>query len=104
MNQSRPPRPPPPSSPRGTSDTRTADCGRAEACAASLAGIQSPREREVLMLMAEGHDNTTIAKTLFITERAVSKHIGGIFVKLGLPQSDSGHRRVLAVLAYLNNV
>jgi DNA-binding NarL/FixJ family response regulator len=64
----------------------------------------SPREREVLMLMAEGHDNTTIAKTLFITERAVSKHIGSIFVKLGLPQSDSGHRRVLAVLAYLNNV
>ena len=64
----------------------------------------SPREREVLKLMAEGHDNTTIATTLFITERAVSKHIGSIFLKLGLPPSDSGHRRVLAVLAYLNNV
>ena len=64
----------------------------------------SPREREVLKLMAEGHDNITIASTLFITERAVSKHIGGIFLKLGLPPSDSSHRRVLAVLAYLNNV
>ena len=63
----------------------------------------SPREREVLKLMAEGHDNTTIASTLFITERAVSKHIGSIFLKLGLPPSDSGHRRVLAVRAYQNN-
>ncbi|MEX3102297.1 MULTISPECIES: response regulator transcription factor [unclassified Streptomyces] len=63
----------------------------------------TPREREVLQLMAEGRDNTTIARTLVITERAVSKHIGNVFLKLGLPQSDSGHRRVLAVLAYLNN-
>jgi DNA-binding NarL/FixJ family response regulator len=63
----------------------------------------SPRELEVLKLMAEGHDNTTIAATLVVTERAVSKHIGSIFLKLGLPPSDSGHRRVLAVLAYLNN-
>ena len=61
----------------------------------------TPREREVLKLMAEGHDNTTIAKTLVVTERAVSKHIGNVFLKLGLPPSDSGHRRVLAVLAYL---
>jgi DNA-binding NarL/FixJ family response regulator len=53
--------------------------------------------------MAEGRDNTTIATTLVITERSVSKHIGNVFLKLGLPQSDSGHRRVLAVLAYLNN-
>ncbi|MFM9447623.1 response regulator [Streptomyces acidiscabies] len=63
----------------------------------------TPREREVLKLMAEGRDNTTIARTLVVTERAVSKHIGNVFLKLGLPQSDSGHRRVLAVLAYLNN-
>ena len=63
----------------------------------------TPREREVLELMAEGLDNTTIARTLFITERSVSKHIGNVFLKLGLPTSDSGHRRVLAVLAYLNN-
>ncbi|MCT9083636.1 response regulator transcription factor [Streptomyces fulvoviolaceus] len=61
----------------------------------------TPREREVLKLMAEGHDNTTIASTLVVTERAVSKHIGNVFLKLGLPPSDSGHRRVLAVLAYL---
>lgn len=63
----------------------------------------TPREREVLKLMAEGHDNATIARTLVVTERAVSKHIGNLFLKLGLPTSDSGHRRVLAVLAYLNN-
>ena len=61
----------------------------------------TPRERETLALMAEGHDNATIAKTLVVTERAVHKHIGNVFLKLGLPPSDSGHRRVLAVLAYL---
>ena len=60
------------------------------------------REREVLHLMAEGHDNTTIAKALVITERSVSKHICNVFLKLSLPPTDSGHRRVLAVLAYLN--
>lgn len=65
--------------------------------------LLTPREREVLELMAEGHDNTTIAKALVVTERSVSKHIGNVFLKLGLPPSDSGHRRVLAVLAYLNN-
>ncbi|ULR54943.1 response regulator transcription factor [Streptomyces deccanensis] len=63
----------------------------------------TPREREVLALMAEGHDNATIARTLVVTERAVSKHIGNVFLKLGLPTSDTGHRRVLALLAYLNN-
>ena len=62
----------------------------------------TPREREVLKLMAEGVDNATIARTLVVTERSVSKHIGNVFAKLGLPPSDSGHRRVLAVLAYLN--
>ncbi|MEU8801766.1 response regulator transcription factor [Spirillospora sp. NPDC048819] len=62
----------------------------------------TPREREVLGLMAQGLDNATIASTLVITERSVSKHIGAVFAKLGLPHTDSGHRRVLAVLAYLN--
>lgn len=59
------------------------------------------REREVLALMAEGHDNATIAERLFITDNAVHKHIGNVFLKLGLSVEDSGHRRVLAVLAYL---
>ncbi|MER8073045.1 response regulator transcription factor [Streptomyces sp. NPDC094034] len=63
----------------------------------------TPREREVLTLMAEGHDNITIAKTLVLTERSVSKHIGNIFAKLGLTPTDSGHRRVQAVLAYLGH-
>lgn len=62
-----------------------------------------PREREVLSLMAEGHDNATIAKTLVVTERAVHKHIGNVFLKLSLPPNDSGHCRVLAVLTYLNH-
>jgi DNA-binding NarL/FixJ family response regulator len=53
--------------------------------------------------MAEGHDNATIAKRLFITDNAVHKHIGNIFLKLGLSIEDSGHRRVLAVLAYLRH-
>jgi DNA-binding NarL/FixJ family response regulator len=60
------------------------------------------REREILALMAQGHDNTTIAAQLVITDNAVHKHIGNIFTKLGLATTDSGHRRVLAVLAYLN--
>ncbi|MFB7594446.1 LuxR C-terminal-related transcriptional regulator [Streptomyces sp. NPDC056160] len=62
----------------------------------------SPREREVLGLMAQGLDNPTIATALFITERSVSKHIGSILAKLNLPPSESGSRRVRAVLAYLN--
>jgi DNA-binding NarL/FixJ family response regulator len=61
------------------------------------------REREVLSLMAEGLDNGTIAARLFVSETAVSKHIGNIFTKLGLSTADSGHRRVLAVLAYLRS-
>lgn len=59
------------------------------------------REREVLDLMAQGFANAEIAGKLTVTERAVHKHIGNIFAKLDLPPSDSGHRRVLAVLAYL---
>jgi DNA-binding NarL/FixJ family response regulator len=61
------------------------------------------REREVLELMAQGHDNNTIAELLFVTERSVGKHIGSIFTKLGLLPTDPGHRRVLAVLALLDD-
>jgi DNA-binding NarL/FixJ family response regulator len=61
----------------------------------------TPREREVLALMAEGRDNSEIAGRLFITANAVHKHINGIFSKLGLSTTDGGHRRVLAVLTYL---
>jgi DNA-binding NarL/FixJ family response regulator len=63
----------------------------------------TPREREVLALMAEGRTNAAIARRMVITSKAVSKHIARIFDKLGLPQSDDDHRRVLAVLAYLNS-
>jgi DNA-binding NarL/FixJ family response regulator len=61
----------------------------------------SPREREVLALMAEGRSNAAIAQRLVITERAVAKHTASIFLKLGLQPSDDDNRRVLAVLAHL---
>ncbi|WP_433889202.1 LuxR C-terminal-related transcriptional regulator [Streptomyces sp. CA-111067] len=61
----------------------------------------TPREREVLSLMAEGRSNAAIAARMFVTEKAVSKHSYNIFAKLGLQQSDEDNRRVLAVLAYL---
>jgi DNA-binding NarL/FixJ family response regulator len=61
----------------------------------------TPREQEVLALMAEGRSNNGIAETLVLTVGAVEKHIASIFSKLDLPQSGSDHRRVLAVLAYL---
>ena len=60
------------------------------------------REREVLALMAEGRGNTGIAERLFVTEKAVSKHINAIFAKLELPPGTDDHRRVRAVLTYLN--
>jgi DNA-binding NarL/FixJ family response regulator len=63
----------------------------------------TPRERDVLALMAEGRSNHSIAAELVITERAVEKHVTSIFGKLGLPASAEDHRRVLAVLAYLNS-
>jgi DNA-binding NarL/FixJ family response regulator len=65
-------------------------------------GVLTPREREVLGQMAEGRSNGAIAGKLFVTEKAVSKHINNIFAKLGLPPSDDDNRRVLAVLAYLD--
>ena len=67
-------------------------------------GELTPREREVLALMAEGRSNAGIAAALVITESAVEKHVGRIFDKLGLPPADSDHRRVLAVLAYLREL
>lgn len=61
----------------------------------------TPREQQVLGLIAEGRTNASIAKELFVTEAAVAKHIANIFAKLDLPPESDGHRRVLAVLAYL---
>lgn len=63
----------------------------------------SPREREVLALMAEGKSNGAIAGALVVSEAAVGKHIGSILAKLDLPPADDTHRRVLAVLAYLRS-
>jgi DNA-binding NarL/FixJ family response regulator len=71
--------------------------GRSRAAASAL----SPREREVLALMAQGRSNTAIAAELTITERAVEKHVANIFTKLALPVSTADSRRVLAVLRYL---
>ncbi|TXS29854.1 DNA-binding response regulator [Streptomyces sp. ms191] len=61
----------------------------------------TPREREVLALVAEGHSNGEIARRLVVTEAAVGKHIGNILGKLNLPPAEDTHRRVLAVLTYL---
>jgi DNA-binding NarL/FixJ family response regulator len=63
----------------------------------------TPRELQVLALMAEGRSNAAIAQRLFITEKAVSKHAAGIFARLDLAPSDDDNRRVLAVLAYLES-
>ncbi|MFC8512180.1 response regulator transcription factor [Streptomyces sp. NPDC057257] len=63
----------------------------------------TPREREVLSLMAEGRTNHAIATAFTVSERAVEKHVANIFTKLDLPPSDTGNRRVLAVLRYLEN-
>jgi DNA-binding NarL/FixJ family response regulator len=70
--------------------------------AVTLAGLTA-REREVLALMAEGRSNGGISRALFVSERAVEKHVGNIFMKLGLPPSGADHRRVLAVLRYLES-
>lgn len=68
---------------------------------ASPIAALSPREREVLQLMAEGRSNPAIAERLVVTEGAVEKHVGSIFTKLGLLPSGGDSRRVLAVLAWL---
>jgi len=67
---------------------------------AALAGL-TPREREVLGLMAEGRTNAAIARAMVVTPGAVENHVSNIFGKLSLPATDDDHRRVLAVLAYL---
>jgi DNA-binding NarL/FixJ family response regulator len=64
-------------------------------------GRLTPREQEVLGLVAEGRSNAAIGRALFITEAAVAKHIASILSKLDLPPAEDDHRRVLAVLAYL---
>ena len=65
-------------------------------------GALSPREREVLALMAEGASNAGIARRIFVTEGTVEKHVRSILTKLDLPESDTQHRRVLAVLRFLD--
>jgi DNA-binding NarL/FixJ family response regulator len=76
---------------------RLLDSNSADGTLAAL----SPREHQVLALMAEGRSNAAIASRLVITERAVAKHTASIFLRLGLQPSDDDNRRVLAVLAYL---
>ena len=63
--------------------------------------VLSPREREVLSLMAEGRSNAGIAHDLWVTGGTVEKHVSSILIKLGLPEADDVHRRVLAVLTFL---
>ncbi len=65
-------------------------------------GALTARERQLLALMAEGHSNTAIARRMALSNSGVEKHIGNVFAKLGLPPDDTQHRRVLAVLAFLN--
>ncbi len=61
----------------------------------------SPREREVLALMAEGYSNAGIARRLFVTEGTVEKHVHSILPKLRIPETEDDHRRVLAVITFL---
>lgn len=75
--------------------------GRRESGAGAALAELTPREREVLQLMAEGRTNAAIARELVVTLGAVEKHVSSIFDKLDLPATSDDHRRVLAVLAYL---
>ena len=68
----------------------------------TLAGL-TPREREVLLLIAQGRSNAAIAGTLFISPKVVEKHVASIFDKLGLPPSDTDNRRVIAAIRYLES-
>lgn len=70
---------------------------------AAALGTLTERERQVLALMAEGRSNTAIAKAMFLSVASVEKHVTSIFAKLGLPPSDTDHRRVIAVLRYLES-
>ena len=74
---------------------------RKERLARSPLGQLTDREQEVLTHMAQGENNAAIAKALFLTERAVEKHINSLFHKLGLTEETDVHRRVMAVLAFL---
>jgi DNA-binding NarL/FixJ family response regulator len=74
--------------------------GRARSAESPLARL-TPREREVLALLAEGRSNAAVAEGLVLSERAVEKHINSIFAKLGLPEARDAHRRVKAVLLFL---
>lgn len=65
--------------------------------------VLSPKEREVLALMADGRSNAAIANHLSVRGGAIEKHVASIFTKLGLQQSPDDHRRVLAVLAFLDS-
>jgi DNA-binding NarL/FixJ family response regulator len=65
-------------------------------------GVLSPREREVLSLMAEGRSNAGIARRLWVTEGTVEKHVRSILTKLNLPETDDDHRRVRAVITFLD--
>jgi DNA-binding NarL/FixJ family response regulator len=71
--------------------------------ATSPVGALTPREREVLEHMAQGLSNAAIAAAMFVTEKAIGKHIGSIFGKLNLHLQDDTNRRVLAVLAFLES-
>jgi DNA-binding NarL/FixJ family response regulator len=82
---------------------QTLIASRAQTASSPLRGL-TERERKVLSLMAEGLDNKAIGTTLFLSESGVSKHISSIFTKLGLPEEDGVHRRVMAVLTYLHHV
>jgi DNA-binding NarL/FixJ family response regulator len=74
-----------------------------ERMAHSPLALLTDREREVLARMAQGQNNAAIARSLFLTERAVEKHINSLFHKLGLTEEPDVHRRVMAVLAFLHD-